>query len=109
MQTAIQVIPKRGYASLRDKILKDTAGLERFNLYVEREKTPGRTGGWGKLKDTEYPGAINIHWDKDAKVLMCRVVNRGRARPDDTVGDFVAYLLSRQGRHIRHLSLWAIN
>lgn len=107
MQTVIQAVVS-GRGSLRDQIVKDARGLESCNLFVERERTPGRSRGWAKLKNDTYPGAINVFWDGTANVLVCRVVNKGRGKPGDIVGDFVAYLLSRQRRRVRQISVWTI-
>ena len=48
MQTIIQVLPKRT-GSLREKIIKD-ARLQKFDLFVTKEKTMDRSKGWFRAK-----------------------------------------------------------
>ena len=104
MQTVIHVFCKAG-VSLRDKIAKDDARLDKRGLYVESQKTIARSQGWSKIKSHEGShGAINIEWDGDTCCLVCRVVTRG-GDPAAIVGDFVDYLLSRHFARIRMLTL----
>ncbi len=103
MQTRIQVLCSGG-RSLRELIAKDRR-LERHGLMVERELKPGRSPGWMKLKPVERGGhgAINVEWDPDMQTLRCRVVTRGRGRPDWITGAFVGYLLARHPRRIESI------
>ena len=104
MQTVIQVHCSRGQ-SLRDKIAKDSR-LDQHSLYVVKEHQPGRSPGWLKIRSTEPDrrGAINLQWDA-AGVLRCRVVNRGKGKPNLIVGDFLDYLLARHRKRIRVVTL----
>jgi len=99
MQTPIHVHCTTG-KSLRDKIAKDKR-LADHSLYVVKEHQVGRSPGWLKIKSTEpgRQGAINLQWDAEG-VLRCRVVNRGKGKPDSIVGDFLEYLLARHSGRI---------
>lgn len=103
MQTLVDVHLTPGL-SLRERIAKDPR-LADFDLVVVKELQPGRSPGWLKIRSTAgRHGAINIQWDP-AGVLRCRVVNRGEGKPDEIIGDFVAYLLSRHRRRIRAVNV----
>jgi hypothetical protein len=96
MQTLVQVICSNG-TSLRDRIVNDNAGLGKFELVVQRQYQPGRAQGWAKVRSTrpDRTGVLNIEWDADTRMLICRVVNRGKGRPNRILGDFVDYLFDR--------------
>jgi hypothetical protein len=100
MQTLVQVVCTSG-RSLRDAIVNDR-WLERFRLRVLKKKQPGRPRGWAKLHSTEPEGqgAVNVEWDADAYILLCRVVNRGKGRPNLIVGDLTNYLLRKHRSRI---------
>ena len=94
MQTILQVVCSRG-KSLREQIVND-ARLEDSNLRVVKEKQPGRPHGWAKIASTQGGrGALNMVWDAQSDILLCRVVNKGAGTPHLIVGDFVDYLLAR--------------
>lgn len=103
MQTLIDAHCSRRH-SLRERIAKDRR-LEDFSLVVVKELQPGRAPGWLKLRSTSgRHGAINIQWHSIG-VLRCRVVNRGAGRPDDIVGDFLAYLLACHRKRLRLINI----
>jgi len=106
MQTVLHVYCRAG-TSLRDKIAKDARSLVEFELYVESQKTQSRSRGWTKIKsnDRTRSGAINLEWDQDTKVLICRVVTRGSDMPTPLVGDLLNYLMARHYKRIRTLVL----
>jgi len=86
--------------SLRDKIVNDKK-LSEYGFSVESQHKRGRQHGWAKLKsDNRYSGALNIEWDGDTKILMCRIVNRGRGTPGAISGDFLRYLLEQHYHRI---------
>ncbi len=101
MQTVVQVVCNRG-RSLRDAIANDRR-LKTHRLSVVQEKKPGRSPGWTKVRTTEgdRSGSMNVQWDAATNILTCRVVNRGAGRPNLIIGYFVDYLLRRQRRRIR--------
>jgi hypothetical protein len=103
MQSVIQVTCYRG-ASLREALANDRR-LEKYNLAVSRQKTPGRSPGWAKLHSTDpdVPGAINLEWDTATKTLMARIVTKGKSTPDRITGDFIAYLIRRHRKRIRSI------
>lgn len=105
MQTFIQVMCRRG-RSLRVGIADDPR-LSRFHLEVMREQTPGRRPGWMKLRSTDPQtrGAINVEWDPPVHILNCRIVTKGRGKPNAIAGDFVKYLLARHWRRIEHIDI----
>jgi len=106
MQTIVQVICSKG-TSLRDAIVKDSK-LSDFLLEVLKEKTPGRPQGWAKIRSSQSDrqGVLNIEWNSDTHILLCRVVNRAAGRPDQILGDFVAYLFHRHRRRIRAVNIY---
>ena len=105
MQTLVQVICSPG-PSIRDAIAND-AKLEAHYFEVVRERKPGRSPGWTKLKSRaeKRRGSINLQWSATTKVLLCRVVNKGAGKPNLIVGDFVDYLLQRHRRRIKIINV----
>lgn len=105
MQTLIQTVCSKG-TSLRDAIVNDSR-LAAFGLEVSRKQTPGRSHGWAKLHSQAEGrrGVLNLEWDQDTSILVCRIVNRGRGRPDRIAGDFIAYLLTRYRRRIDAINI----
>ncbi|MEW5914990.1 MAG: hypothetical protein AB1762_01235 [Gemmatimonadota bacterium] len=100
MQTLVEVHCKRG-RSLREAIANDPR-LGKHGLEMLREHQPGRAPGWAKLRGTQpdRQGTINMVWDASTHVLSCRVVNRGRGKPNLIIGDLVDYLLARHRARI---------
>jgi hypothetical protein len=109
MQTVVLAICVKG-KSLREAIASDKK-LVAYDLEVSTEKKSGRSPGWTKVvsKDPSRNGAINIEWNGATSVLECRVVNRGKGRPNRIVGDFVDYLLFRHAKRIRVVSVVMTN
>jgi hypothetical protein len=93
MQILVQVVCSRG-PSLRDAI-RTHRRLEQHGLHVTEHQRPGRPHGWSKVHSThpDRHGAINIEWDADTGILLCRVVTRGSGRPNVIIGDFADFLL----------------
>ncbi len=106
MQTLIQVVCTKG-RSMRD-VIADDSQLGSYDFRILEEKKSGRKPGWTKLRSTmsDRRGAVNVQWSANTSILMCRVVNRGAGRPHLLVGDFVDYLLGRQKKRIRHITIW---
>ena len=103
-QTLIQVLAKRG-PSLREMIIRDKK-LGDFALKVSEQKRSSRSRGWSKLHSTNgADGAVNIEWDGDTRILLCRVVTKGPGKPAVIVGDLVRYLLSRYSRKIESIGV----
>lgn len=92
--------------SLRQQITNDPK-LGEFMFKVVESRNPNRPRGWAKLHSTENDrrGALNMEWDANTRILLCRVVNRGAGRPNSMVGDFVDYLLARHGRKIEAINI----
>jgi hypothetical protein len=105
MQTLVQVVCSKG-KSLRDVIVNDPK-LSEFGLITQKKQQPGRQHGWAKIRSTEPSrhGALNIEWDADTNILLCRVVNRGAGRPSQVLGDFVGYLFERCRRRIEAVNI----
>ena len=105
MQTLVQVVCSKG-KSLRDVIVNDTK-LSDFSLVTQKKQQPGRRHGWAKIRSSEPDrrGALNIEWDADTSILLCRVVNRGAGRPNRVLGDFVDYLFHRWRRRIEAVNI----
>lgn len=100
MQTLVEVHCKRG-RSLREAMANDRR-LAKHGLEMLKEHQPGRAPGWAKLRGTQpgRQGTVNIEWDASTHVLSCRVVNRGRGKPNLIIGDLVDYLLARHRARI---------
>lgn len=107
MQTLIQVVCTKG-KSVRDAIANDPR-LERNGLKLIKERQPGRSPGWTKIKGVQANrrGSMNIQWNGSTSILVCRVVNRGAGKPNLLVGDFIDFLLARHHRRVRHITIWA--
>ena len=105
MQTLVQVICTKGN-SLRDSIVRDSK-LSEFGLVIQKKQQPGRQHGWAKIHSSyeDRRGALNIEWDADTSILLCRVVNRGAGRPHLILGDFVDYLFHRFRRRIEAVNI----
>ena len=105
MQMLVQVVCTKG-PSLREAIGNDRR-LEKFGLTLTAHHRPGRPHGWAKvhsIRDDRH-GAINIEWDANTNILLCRVVTRGSGRPNLIIGDFVDYLLRRFPRRISAINI----
>jgi hypothetical protein len=103
MQTVVQVVCTRG-PSLREAIVKDRR-IQRHDLEVAWQKQPGRRHGWAKIHSTGNRGAMNVAWDANTNILVCRVVTKGGNRPNRIIGDFVDYLLGRFKRRIEAINI----
>jgi hypothetical protein len=105
MQTLIQAYCRRG-PSLRERIARDRR-LSRFDLEVIKEKQPGRSPGWLKLRsrNERIPGVANVEWDKGLKLLTCRVVTKLGNPPDRLVGDLVSYLIRGHGTRVESITV----
>jgi hypothetical protein len=103
MQTLLHVYCAPG-RSLREAIARD-ARLDRFHFEVVRVLQQGRAPGWTKLRSTAKGrrGSLNLEWNAAARVLQCRIVNRGAGRAHLVVGDFLDYLLARFRRRVRSI------
>lgn len=110
MQTVVQVISYSN-ESLRVQITNDYRKLEDdFNIIVGASKKPGRPHGWAKLYSSRGAGfgVMNVTWDANTCTLTGRVVNRGKGRPNDIVGDFTSYLLARHRGKIRVIQVFQV-
>lgn len=105
MQVLVQVVCSRG-RSLRQLILRDRR-LDEFGLVVTEHKRQGRSHGWAKCHSTFHDrhGALNIEWDSDTQVLLCRVITRGSGKPNLIIGDFVDYLMRRFPKRIQTINI----
>lgn len=102
MQILVQVVCSKG-PSLREAIVTDRK-LDSFNLTVTEQKRQGRPHGWAKIHSSspDRNGALNLEWDGDTSILVCRVVTRGPGRPNLIIGDFVVLL--EYGADVNHQS-----
>jgi hypothetical protein len=106
MQAIVQVICSKG-PSIRESIVNDDKGLDRFWLKVSGKKNNRRPHGWAKIHSTQPDryGALNIEWDAGTGILLCRVVNKRKGSPERVLGDFVAYLLRHHRRRITVINI----
>lgn len=105
-QLLVQVVCKKG-PSLRERISIDKK-LGEFEFEVREQKRKGRAKGWTKIRSTlpDRWGALNLEWDADTSVLICRIVNRRQGTPNKIVGDFVDYLFERHRRRIQAINIF---
>ncbi len=105
MQILIQVITN-SKRSLRLAIANDSK-LESYNFKVSEHKRNHRDNGWAKIHSTlsDRRGAINIHWDSKSKILLCRIVNKGEAKPNLIVGDFIHYLFAKHRSKVQAINI----
>jgi len=105
MQILIQVITT-SKESLRQAITNDPR-LETYDFKVTEHKRLHRDNGWAKIKSTltDRRGAINLHWDPKSRILLCRVVNKGAAKPNLIIGDFIYYLFARYRSKIQAINI----
>jgi hypothetical protein len=101
----IQVVSTRG-RSLRDAI-RTHPKLDGHNLRITEHRRHGRANGWSKVHSTQPDrrGAINLEWDADTGILLCRVITRGRGRPNLIIGDFMDFLLGRFTKRIQAINV----
>ena len=106
MQAIVQVICTKG-PSLRESIVNDDKRLDFFGLEVSGKLKAGRQKGWAKIHSglPDRWGALNIEWDSDTGILLCRVVNRQKGSPELILGDFVSYLLRYYRRRITIINI----
>ena len=103
-QMLIQVITT-GSRSLRDTITRDQK-LQDYKLKVVQHKKSTRSPGWSKLRSTEGAhGALNMRWEGNFRMLLCRVVTKAGGMPGFIISDFVRYLLTRYKRKIQAISI----
>ncbi len=74
---------------------------------MAQQKKNTRSNGWAKLHSTERDrhGALNIEWEGNSAILLCRVITKGNGRPNQIIGDFVDYLLRRHHRRIKTINI----
>ena len=103
-QMVIQVLTTRS-RSLRDTITRDQK-LRDYRLKVAQHKKGTRNPGWSKLRSTEGAhGAINMRWEANLRMLLCRVITKAGGTPGFITSDFVYYLLARYRRKIQAISI----
>ena len=105
MQVLVQVVCGGG-PSLRDAIAKHTK-LEEHDLVVTEQRRQGRQRGWTKVRSAipGRHGAINLEWDADTRILISRVITRGRGKPNLIIGDFVDFLLRRFRSRVQAINI----
>ena len=95
MQTLVQVVCAKG-PSLRDRIVNDDHGLEEFRLVVQKSHRPRLHGAGPRCEQiADRRVVLDIEWDADTRILICRIVNKMQAQPNRILGDFVDYLFER--------------
>jgi hypothetical protein len=106
MQTLIQVVCSKGQ-SLRDVIVNDPK-LGNFGLELQKKQQPGRPHGWAKLHSLkpDRQGALNIEWGAATSILSCRIVNRGKGRPNKILSDFIDYLFAHRRGRIQAVNIY---
>jgi hypothetical protein len=102
MQTIIQVFSTKT-SSLRESIVKD-GKLNDFGLGVTEQKKKSRAQGWAKLHMKGAHGAINIQWDADTRMLICRIVTKG-GEPHSIASAFIGFLLARFTKRIAFIQI----
>ena len=107
MQTVLQVICSGG-KSLRDEIENDPH-LVSYELKVHSQHKRGRNPGWAKLRATKshHRGSVNVEWHVNTATLVCRVINKGTARPTHVVGNLMKYLFENHGGRVKAIIVLA--
>lgn len=106
MQVQILVACSRG-PSLRRAIGSDATLEAKYGLTVTEQQRAGRLHGWAKVYSHPYDtyGAINLHWDPHAGLLVGRVVTRNRNKPGPLIGKFVGYLMTKYASRIHSITI----
>lgn len=120
LQVLIQVLCKKDTESLRqainDKLSQDPRNSKRISVYgikVTEESRKGRSPGWSKRhscteseSDThrKVNGAINVEWDADTRMLICRSVSNDI--PSELITRLLRYLLTTHGKRIESISVF---
>lgn len=107
MQTVVEVVCSKG-PSLRKLIVHDDQ-LHTHELKLESQQRLHRPDGWAKLRGTHphQPGALNIEWHSRTATLVCRVVNKGDARPSGILGSFINYLFDKHRERVKAVIILA--
>ena len=105
MQTIVQVVCTPG-RSVRDAIARHRR-IGEHGLVVSAQKNPERAHGWTKLHSNRpgVRGAINVQWNADARILLARVITRGKGEPGPIIADFVDFLLTRLARRVECINI----
>ena len=103
MQVRILVACSRG-PSLRRSIGSDPTLADR-GLRVTEQQRLGRRHGWAKVYRPEEYGAINLHWDSHASLLIGRVVTRHRNKSGPIIGTFIDYLMTKYRSQIQSIMI----
>jgi hypothetical protein len=105
VQVRILIACSRG-PSLRRAIGNDRA-LEGTGLKVLEQQRIGRRHGWAKVYSEPHDkyGAINLHWDPHAALLVGRVVTRSRNKPGPIIGAFIGYLMTKYRTQIQSITI----
>jgi hypothetical protein len=86
--------------------------ISEFGLKVVQESRKDRQPGWSKLHSSnqgessvyeKVSGAINIEWDGDTRILLCRSI--GKRAPVELMTRLVHYLLAKHGRKIEAINI----
>lgn len=103
MQTLIQVFCS-GRGSLRDAIAADKR-IEKYDLVVSEKKNRNRSSGWSKIHSLNGThGAINIEWEANTNMLLCRVITKG-GNQSDIIAAFINYLLSKHKKRVQMINI----
>lgn len=104
MQVQMQAFAKRN-VSLRRIITDDLTRRGHESLFVQEFKNPQRQRGWAKVRGEGIPGAINVEWDGDQRMLIARAIAKKGNKPYKLLGIFAAYLIDRHGRKITSINI----
>ena len=109
MQVVVTVVCNKTSGSLRQAIVDDKNRLEKYGFRVVEQRRQTRPSGWSKLRSNnpEIRGVLNLEWDYDTGILVCRAITRGANIPSRIVGDFVHYLMDCFRRRVFAITILA--
>lgn len=104
MQIQLQAFSRKT-ASLRKAITHDLSRRAHAELTVKEVLNRDRKPGWAKISGKSFPGALNIEWDSNARMLVVRAIARGGNTPHKLLGVFLDYLIQRHGKKIASINI----
>ena len=111
MQTIIIVHAKQNSKySLRNHIvtlLGKKVVSDEYGLTVKESRNVNRPQGWAKIvsTSTEGHGSLNIEWDANARMLICRIVTNGKNSPTPIIGNFINLLYKRLSSKVDSINI----
>jgi hypothetical protein len=76
--------------------------LEDYGFKVTYQKKTTKPKGWASIKSSNktIKGTIKLEWDSKTSILLCRIINKGKGKPDYILGNLIQYLFSQYKKYI---------